>query len=249
MLDGTFGITILFIAISAAVAAFIRRISRDKCLKDFQGNMVTLERTTGDISAGVLRVENTGLEFIYPDKKKQDKTCQASAILYKCEYSNIQALVRYHDELTEENKKQRQAQLKKTYHPNFFRRLKRKTFNVFKTIRDSVVEVANMMMSHVKKTSPSTVLTSQGKYVDRMKNDFVASVGTSYEPLLERYIGHKVLMELIKGQEVIKYCGILKEYSAQFIELLDVDYLCNDKTGIADIIVGRKYGIVRGLGE
>ncbi|MCK4886995.1 MAG: hypothetical protein KAS96_06370, partial [Planctomycetes bacterium] len=222
---------------------------RDKCLKDFQSNMVTLEPTTGEISSGVLRVENTGLEFVYRDGEKRDKTCQVSFILYKCEYGNIQALVRYHDELTEENKKQRQKQLKKTYHPNFFRKLKRKTLNVFKTIRDSVVEVANMMISHVKKTSTSTVLTSQGKYVDRMKNDFVGSVGTSYEPLLERYIGHKILLELIKGQEVVKYCGILKEYTADFIELMDVDYLSNEKVAIADIIVGRKYGIVRGLGE
>ncbi len=249
MLDGTFGITVLFIAVSAGIAAFIRRISRDKCLKDFQSNMVTLEPTTGEISSGVLRVENTGLEFAYRDKKMQDKICQTSFILYKCEYGNIQALVRYHDELTEENKKQRQKQIKKTYHPNFFRRLKRKTFNVFKTIRDSVVEVTNMMISHVKKTSTSTVLTSQGKYVDRMKNDFVGSVGTSYEPLLERYIGHKIFMELIKGEEVVKYCGILKEYTADFIELMDVDYSSNEKTGVADIIVGRKYGIVRGLGE
>ena len=249
MLDGTFGITVLFIAVSAAVAAFIRRISRDKCLKDFQNNMTTVELRADEIVSGVLRVENTGLEFLYSDKKVRDKTCQASFILYKYEYSNIQALARYHDELTEENKKEREKQLKKIYHPNFFRRFKRKTFNVFKTIRDSVVEVMNMVISHVKKTSTSAVVTSQGKYVDRMKNDLVTSVGTSYEPLLERYIGCKVLLELIKGEEVVKYCGILKEYTADFIELMDVDYSSNDKTAIADIIVGRKYGIVRGLGE
>jgi len=102
MFDGTFGITVLFIAVSAGVAAFIRRISRDKCLKDFQSNMVTLEPITGEISSGVLRVENTGLEFVYRDGEKQDKTCQVSFILYKCEYGNIQALIRYHTQIFSE---------------------------------------------------------------------------------------------------------------------------------------------------
>lgn len=249
MFDGTFGITILFIAVSAAVAAFVRRVNRDKCLKDFQKNKVMLECTTGEIIRGALRVENTGLEFMYSEKEIQDKTCQSSFILYKSEYSNIQVLVRYHDELTEENKKERQKKLKKTYHPNFFRRSKRKIINVFKTIRDSVAEVINMVIIHVKRTPASTVLASQDKYVDRMKNDLVTSVGTSYEPLLERYIGHNVFLELIKNKEVFKYCGILKEYTADFIELMDVDYSSNEKTGFADIIVGKKYGIVRGLGE
>ena len=40
-------ITILFIIFAAGVGAFIRKRSRDKCLRDFEKNMVTLEQKSG----------------------------------------------------------------------------------------------------------------------------------------------------------------------------------------------------------
>ena len=38
-----FLISLVFIVLATMVGAFIRRRSRDKCLKDFSGNQVTLE--------------------------------------------------------------------------------------------------------------------------------------------------------------------------------------------------------------
>ncbi len=114
----TFAITIVSIIIFTVVAAFIRGRIRDKCLGDFLKDLVTLEETTGKIILGKLSVENTGIELIYPtkykDKSGHDKT---SYILYKHEYPNIQALIRYHDELNEHRKKEREKELKRTYHP------------------------------------------------------------------------------------------------------------------------------------
>jgi hypothetical protein len=43
-------ITILFIIFAAGVGAFIRRRSRDKCLRDFEHNMVTLQETAGKMN-------------------------------------------------------------------------------------------------------------------------------------------------------------------------------------------------------
>ena len=181
-------ITIIFIVLSAVVAVFIRRTKKDKCLKDFSADMVTLEKIDGRMIWGSLNVENTGLEFVYPEKHKdEDGHDETSYILYKYEYPNAQALIRYHDLLSDEGKKQRQEELNKTYHPKLARRLKRKIFNVFKTVRDSIVEVVNMLISHAKKATPAGgVLTSQDKYVTRMKQDLMGSGGTSYEPLLEK---------------------------------------------------------------
>lgn len=132
------------------------------------------------------------------------------------------------------------------------RKLKRKILNVFKTVRDSVVEVVNMVISHAKKATPAGgVLTSQDKYVTQMKKDLMGSVGTSYEPLLEKYIGHKVVLELIRGDKIFEYCGVLKEYTADFLEVMDIDYKPQetDPPRKADLIVPRKYALVRHLGE
>lgn len=249
----TFAITIIFIVLATAVAAFVRGRSRDKCLRDFGQNMVTLEEAGGKTIWGKLRVENTGLELVYPDKHTDKQGhFETSYILYKYEFPKITALICFHDDLSELNRKKRGKKLKRTYHPTLRRRLKRKVLNVFRTVRDSVMEVLNMLISQVKKTTPAgAVLSSQDKYVSQMKQELMGSVATSFEPLLERYIGHTVVLELAKGDKIIEYPGVLKEYTAEFIEIMDVDYKVkeDEPTRKADLVVLRKYGVVRHLGE
>ena len=246
-------ITILFIVFAAGVGAFIRKRSRDKCLRDFEKNMVTLEDKSGKTIWGKLRVENTGLEFVYPDKHKDEQGHdEASYILYKYEYPNIQAVICFHDELNEENKKRRELELKRTYHPDSWRKTKRNILNILRTVRDSIVEIVNLLISQAKKATPAgKVLTSQDKYVNQMKQGLMSTTGTSFEPLLERYIGHKVVLEMIKGEKVLEYCGVLKEYTAEFIEIMDVDYAVKEDQPArkADLAVPRKHSVIRHLAE
>jgi len=253
MLNDTFLITVVFIVLSTVVAAFIRRKTRDKCLKNFADSPVTLEQTACPTTHGKLYVENTGLEFVYPAAKlNENSLTETTLLLYKSEYPKITALIRYHDQLTEEQKKQRLRDLEKTYHPKLMCRLKRKTINIFKTIRDSIGEVINILISKVKSTTPAgTVLTSQDKYVSNIKSELISVAGTSFEPLLEKYIGRKVLLELLKDKQAFEYCGILKEYTAAFIEIMDVDYKTeqNQTPRKADLVVPRICGIIRHLAE
>jgi len=246
-------ITIIFIVLAAIVGAFVRRVSRDKCLRDFSRDMVTLEDASGKIIWGTLRVENTGLEFVYPEKyRDEDGHDETSYILYKQEYPNIAALIRFHDELSDRNREEREKELKRTYHPTFLRRMKRRIKNIFKTVRDSVMEVVSLLMSQVKKATPAgAVLSSQDKYVSKMQQELISTVGTSYEPLLERYIGHKVVLDMIKGDKMLEYCGVLKDYTAEFVEIMDVNYKMKEDQPArkADLIVPRKLGVVRHLGE
>lgn len=248
-----FTITIIFIVLSAVVAAFVKGRRRDKCLRDFARDTVTLEETTGKTIWGKLRVENTGLELVYsaPHKDEQGHD-ETSYIVYKYEFPNIQALIRFHDELSEQGSRNRAKELKRTYHPGALGRLKRKILNLFKTVRDSIMEVANILISRAGKAMPAgAVLTSQDKYVSRMKQGLMGSVGTAYEPLLERYIGHRVVLELIKGDKVFEYPGVLKDYTAEFIEIMDVSYKVKENTPPrkADMVLPRKYGLIRHLGE
>lgn len=215
--------------------------------------MVTLEDTAGKTVWGKLRVENTGLEFTYPQKQKDTKGHEeASYILYKYEYPRIGVVIRFHDDLSERNKKLREKELKRTYHPGPWRREKRRILNVFRTVRDSVVEIVNLLISQAKKATPAgKMLTSQDKYVNEMKQELMGSVGTSFEPLLERYIGHQVVLEMIKGDKVLEYCGVLKDYTAEFVEIMNVNYkITEDKSQrIADLVVPRKLGLIRHLAE
>jgi hypothetical protein len=249
----TFTITIVSIIIFTVIAAFIRGRHKDKCLKDFSKNMVTLEETTGKIIWGKLRVENTGLELIYSTKHKdKDGHDETSYILYKQEYPNIQALIRYHDELDERDQKVREKELRRTYHPTVLRRLKRKILNFFNTLRDSVMDVVNLLIGQAKKAAPGgAIMTSQDKYISKTKEELMSSLGTSFEPLLERHIGKRVVLELAKADKIFEYPSVLKDYTAEFIEVMDVDYRTKEDTPAkkADLVVLRKYGVIRHLGE
>jgi len=249
-------LTIIFIVLSALVAIFVRRVTRDRCLKNFAGNTITLERVDGLTISGKLDVENTGLEFVFSDQETKREPAhgplKTSYLLYKSEYPHIQALVRYHDKLSDKNQRRRERELKRIYHPGPQRRCRRSIKNVFKTLRDSVMEIINIIVSQAQKHGPAgSVMASQDKYVSKMKTSLTGSIGTSYEPLLERYIGHRVVTLVSRGDQTVEYCGILKEYTADFIEVMDVDYATQPEQSPqkADLIIPRTRGIVRHLGE
>ena len=79
-MSAPFAITIAFIVLSAVVAAFFRKRSRDKCLKDFSNYLVTLEKTSVETILGRLKVENMGLELIYPKAREKKTGIRSRAI-------------------------------------------------------------------------------------------------------------------------------------------------------------------------
>ena len=248
-----FFLTIVFVFLSGIIAAFIKGRKRDKCLKAFNGFMITLEDASSKYIWGKLRVEATGMELLYQQSHTDgDGHIESSYMIYKYEYGNIGALIRYHDYLSEEGRKERDTELKRTYHPSWPRRMRRRIANIFKTIRDSVMEVSNVLLSQAKKTTGAgSLLSTQDKYVSQMKNQVIGSADTSYEPLLEKYIGHRVVAEFLHKDQPVEMTGVLKDYTAEFIEMLDVKYWTGngDNRKDADIILPRKRAVVRHLAE
>ena len=82
-----------------------------------------------------------------------------------------------------------------------------------------------------------------------MKQNLIGTAGTSFEPLLEKYIGRKVILEMQKDEIICEYTGILKDYSAEFIEIMDIDYKIKDTdpSRKADLVMPRRLGVVRHL--
>ncbi|NJO91673.1 MAG: hypothetical protein HC831_23945 [Chloroflexia bacterium] len=188
MLD-SLTITILLIILTALIGAFSSRVKRDKCLYDFNNDPVTLEKITGKVTTkGILKVESTGLEFIYPIEKinPENNLLQTSFLFYKYEYPQIQALIRFQDELSDDGKKKRERDLKRVYKPSVLRRTRRRTLNIFKTLNDSLKEVGNALLFHFQKGgSGAAIFKSQDKYLKQINQNLVESVGSSYDKLLE----------------------------------------------------------------
>ncbi|MEJ6951200.1 hypothetical protein [Natronospora cellulosivora (SeqCode)] len=250
MID-TFTITIIFIFLSAFLAIMIRKLKRDKCLKDFHKDIITFESRKGEVLKGQMNVGNTGLEFLLNKPIVDNSIVLKSVLLYKAEYINIQALVRYIDDLSDKSLLEREKDLDRTFHPTKLRKSRRRVANFFRRIKDSLLEVFNIASKQVNQNSTLGLLVnSQDKYIDKVKKEFFGSIENSFEPLLEKYIGYRVVLELDKDGSVIKYNGILKDYTNEFIELIDLNYpQINDLSikGRADLIVLRRYGVIRGL--
>ena len=248
----TFGITILGVIVVGVILAFLKGRSRDACMRHFSGNMVTLEEKTGKTVWGILRAESTGLELAYQTPHQDKKGyIETSYVLYKTEFPNIRAIIRYHDNLSEEDKKRRDRQLRITYHPSAWKKLARKTRSMFNTVRDSVMDLVNIFVGRAAKLTPVAGAMAADKNVGQVKQEMSGFFTTSFEPLLERHIGRMVVLELTKDDKIYEYPGILKDYTAQFIEIMDVSYstLQESRAKKADLLVPRVYGIVRHLAE
>ena len=250
----TFAITIIFIIIVTVVGAFIKGRAKDRCLVSLSSYPATVELVNGKVIWGKLGVENAGLEFFYPEPylDEKDNHTETSYILYKNEYGKIRAVIRYIDSLDPKLLKLRSKELEKTRRPGWHSRLIRRVRNVFGTVRDSLLEVSNLFVGRVKAASPAgKVLQGQDKYTSTIQQQMLTTMGTSYEPMLEKSIGKKVILAVSSGDEKVEYPGILKDYTTEFITILDTEYksATDDAPRKADIVVPRTLGVVRHLGE
>ena len=245
LFDSSFLITVALIVFSTLLIAFIKHMKKDKCIKSFKSDVVTVYFNDGKNIMGRLDVENTGSELII---EHPDDGIKRSYILYKEEYLNVRFFVRYHNDLDDRRKKERLKVIKKTYHPNIFRRIGRVINIFFKIINDSMMEIFTALSGKLK-TSSSSYTTSE-KYVTNISKEGVASMDTTYEPLLEKYIGNKVVCQHSHNGKIYEIRGILKDYTGRYMELLDVDFAAEGlKISKADLVLPRKTNKVRNLGE
>jgi len=247
-------ITIIFILLSGLIGVFVKGRMRDRCLMDFSGSPVTIEFKDGKYARGVMRLEPTGLELTYdkPEIDETDKHAETTFMLYKTEYPDISRVSRFIDEIDEKSMKTRAKQLRGVRNQRGLRRLGRKMRNFFATIRDSVMEVLNLFIGKVRQATPARgIVAGQDKYVSQMQTGVLSTVQTAFEPLLERHIGKKVVLQHSGGEKLVEYTGILKGYTAEFVELMDLSYkpAGREEAKPADLIIPRSAGLVRHLGE
>ncbi|MFH1754001.1 MAG: hypothetical protein ABH875_07460 [Candidatus Omnitrophota bacterium] len=252
-MTNTFGITVLLIALVTIIGAFIKGRSRDRCLVDFNGFPVTIEMRDGKDIWGNMSVEPTGIELIYKEDylDEKDGHIEKSYIFYKNDFPAIGALVRYEDALDQTQKKKREKILKKYYTPSHIHSLGRKAKNIFSTVRDSLMELSTLLIGRVRSVTPiGAALSGQDKYVSQLQQQLVPT-GYAFEPILEKHIGRKVILSFNRKDKKEEYLGILKEYTTDFVEIIDVSYKKDPAQAPkkADIIASRQIGIIRHLGK
>ena len=65
--------------------------------------------------------------------------------------------------------------------------------------------------------------------------------------MLEQYVGSRVVMEIMEEDEIHEHVGVLKDYSAEFLELLDVYFPMPQKVKLDENVQCDVYEKVIGL--
>lgn len=79
-------------------------------------------------------------------------------------------------------------------------------------------------MGRVQKMQDRYVAAEGADTLTKLGGSVLTEVSSAHDPLLERHVGQRVVVEVLEGDEVHEHAGIFKEYSATFLHLLDVEY-------------------------
>lgn len=219
-------VTVGIMFLAAFIGSALRGRAKDRCLQDFDAFHVTLERKDGHIAWGIMHLESTGFELEYrQDVLDEQRHVETSYVLYKDEYPKIQALYRYIDDLDPHNRARRERSCERAFHPGPMLYSLRKIRNFVNTATDSLAEVLNLLLGRTRPVQSQLVLAQGQTQLKGLTKNVLGYVGTSYDPLLERFIGVQAVVEVMIGDDVYEYVGVFKDYTATFIELLDVFFL------------------------
>jgi hypothetical protein len=224
VIDSTLILTALLLLGGALVSGYLKGRARDRVLRDFAGYHVTLERTDGRLIWGQMALYTTGIELTYRSDVQDEHHIETSYILYRDEYPKMQAIYRYCDQMEARQWEERQRDLERSFHPGFWPRLRRRVRNSGSLVMDSLGQAIGILVGHVQSGSRRGITASGEEYYTELSRSIVGYVGTSYDPLLEDYVGTRVVVEVTEGDVVYEHVGILKDYTADFFEILDVHY-------------------------
>lgn len=241
----SFLLSIIIISATGVIGAFIKGRHKDRCFKYFQGLNSHILRLDNKDIWGIFNIESNAIEVQFTDNQPKALTQltfnKTNFILYKSEFESITMLIHFVDTENNVEIEKREEELKKLLKPNIFKRFGRKVVIFFNVVKDALLEVAGSVMTK-SKLSEGNQEKLMGTFKDNSLNNYS---GENHQPIWENYIGKHVVLEQIIDDKKQEYIGVLKEYSAKYILLFNVDYTAEGKTKKADIIFPRRNATIR----
>jgi hypothetical protein len=119
-----------------------------------------------------------------------------------------------------------QREIGRLQRPGPLRRLRRKIRNVFNMLRDAFAQSVTMIFGAVKRKTSVGKFQIEDARVGEVGRTLINVVPNAYEPVLEKYLGRKVVVESPAPENKIReQVGVLQEYTAKYILIRDVEYL------------------------
>jgi hypothetical protein len=216
-------VIVLFVLVIATILAMMQTRRRDKCLRHFAGYHLTLAEKDGNLAWGRTEVFPTGLEVGYATPVRAPAGhSEHSYIFYKEQFAAMDGLYRYVAGLPEDQQRRRAEVIRQTVDPATIRLVGRKIRNWLGMIRDAILQVVTVLIGAAKTRAPaSAVLSTQEQSIRALSSEIIGHAGNVYDPLLERHLYRQVVVELTRAGRKRSFCGWLKDYSSEFVEVLD----------------------------
>ena len=142
--------------------------------------------------------------------------------IYSDDLGKLWMIISFVDMMSEEERRRRWKELSDLYVRPFIKRARRRVYNALSYVKDKITSAISsstgMFMASLPADLRKAVEEAEVKVIG-------ATIGQSYDPLLENSIGRLVAVRVdeLDGERKL-YQGILGEYSDKYLYVLDVDY-------------------------
>jgi hypothetical protein len=245
---------------SALVGAVVKRYTRDPCLKVFHKSFVYLRLKDGRWIAGDLIVYSNCLEISYRTSQiLGDRYHKLTYVLYEHNLDGVDRVLRPSPRLGTEARREWDREIDRLQNPSLLRRARRRIRNLFNMLRDAFAQSLTLIFGAMKsRTRLGTVAVADAQ-IGEMGKSLISVVPNAYEPILEKYLGHRTVVETLQvDAKPIEQSGILQEYSSKYLLVRDVALLPEMPPGIAeessfdsqfDVVFPRPANVIRHLAK
>jgi len=247
---------LLLLFLSTALGAFVKSRSRDLCLKKFDRSFVLIKTEDGRWFWGNLNVFSTCLELHFPPPPQAGAITKLSYIFYEPELPSIVSVVRpapcNTPELDREWKMEMAALLERGPGERALRQFR----NLFNILRDAFSQSIGLLVGLMKTKQKIAAVPALDQRGNEFGKHLLSVLPNAYEPILEKYLGHPVVVQSLKPGAMPEQVCILEEYTEKFLLLRDAPAPADWPAALTfpspchyDVIYARRVAVIRHLAQ
>ena len=99
----------------------------------------------------------------------------------------------------------------------------RAALNFYNMLRDAFGQAAQAILGAITKDSSFSKVKNSDKRMSEMQAGLTELVPNAWEPVLEKYRGHPIVVERKTSTGLIKESGILEDYSSKYLLVREVE--------------------------
>lgn len=213
----TLAITVIVIFSATLIVSYFKSTAKDRCLKDFRSFSTLVILKNRETFWGSMYLESSGIVLEYPEPYDNITHSEKGYILYRAEFPTLHGLFRIIDQLSPDELRHRER-TSLVFKRSWIVSVRRIFRNFFAAVRDAIADTFSLFVGRI--APKSAVVAGNQRYVKSVGESFIDYVGNSYDSILERLTGKRVIVEVSRDGRWAEYEGTMRNYTKDFIEII-----------------------------